>query len=178
MYCDSIIAYFDMTQTFQSDAALFEEEQRFRQGWLWGLVLGASALILVAPLLLLVRAPRLEPSTVGLLAAALAVLLLVVGLWLARLRVRVTPAELQVRFVPFFVDRHIALPEIMGYTVLRYNPLLAGYGIHFSTYGLVYNVSGREGVQLRLRNGKRVLVGTQRAQEFCAALAQAGARPK
>ena len=172
------IAYCDMTDRLQSEAALFEEEQRFRQPWLWGLVLVASAAMLVAPLLLLTRAPSRGPETAALLGGAVVVLLLLASLWLACLRVRVTPAELQVRFVPFFVDRHIALQEIAGYTLLRYNPLLAGYGIHFSTYGLVYNVSGRDGIQLRLGNGKRVLIGTQRPQEFCAALAQAGARSR
>lgn len=167
-----------MKQTLQPDGALFEEEQHFRQAWLWGLVLVVSALVLTGAVVILMRAPRQAPATAAMLTGAVAVLLLVGALWLAYLRVRVTPAEIQVRFVPFFVDRHIALQELAGYAVLRYNPLLAGYGIHFSSYGLVYNVSGREGVQLRLSNGKRVLIGTQRPQEFCAALAQAGARPR
>jgi len=51
-----------------------------------------------------------------------------------------------------------------------------GWGIRTSgDGGRAYNAYGNMGVQLVLTDGKRVLVGTQRAEELLAALRLAGA---
>ena len=41
------------------------------------------------------------------------------------------------------------------------------------TRGKAYNVSGNEGVQLELTNGKRILIGSQRADELADAIKRA-----
>jgi hypothetical protein len=38
---------------------------------------------------------------------------------------------------------------------------------------MAYNVSGKEGVQLELANGKRILIGSQRAEELARAIGEA-----
>jgi hypothetical protein len=165
-----------MTGLAQSDPALFEEQQRFRQWWLWAPILLLALMPLWIALPPLSRLPRHGSETIGWMAYAIGVGSSVGILGLARLTVRVTPRELHIRFFPFFVDRHIAIPEVAKFFIRTYNPLLAGYGIHISSYGWVYNVSGREGVQVELVGRKRLLIGSRRAQELAAALAQAGAR--
>jgi hypothetical protein len=164
-----------MTDRFQSGPALFEEEQRFRQPWLWAVVISVAvlpALVLLPPL----RKLPTHGSPEVAIAVAIGTLALVLGtLLVMRLTVRVTPEEIEIRYVPF-VDRHISIADIAGFEPRTYNPILAGYGIHITPYGWVYNVSGREGVALTLTNGKRLLIGTQRQQELVSALAQAGAR--
>ncbi len=165
-----------MTDRFQSDLALFEEEQRFRQWWLWAPIVLLALLPLWVLLPPLNRLPRHGSEAVGWTAYAVAMGTTVGLLGLARLTIRVTPGELRVRFFPFFVDRRIAIPEISKFFVRTYNPLLAGYGVHISLYGWVYNVSGREGVQVELVGNKRLLIGTQRPRELAQALARAGAR--
>lgn len=166
-----------MTERLQSGPVLFEEEQRFRQPWLWALIISAGLLPVLELLPPLRRLPTHGSPAVA-VAISVGTLAFVVGtLLLMRLTVRVTPEELEIRYVPF-VDRHITVTQIAGFEPRRYNPILAGYGIHITPYGWVYNVSGREGVALTLTNGKRLLIGTQRQRELVAALAQAGARQR
>ncbi len=166
-----------MTDRLQSGLVLFEEGQRFRQPWLWGMVISVALLPVLVLLPPLRRLPAHGSPQVA-VAIYLGTLAFVVGtLLIMRLTVRVTPEEIEIRYVPF-VDRHIAIAEIAGFEPRTYNPILAGYGIHVTPYGWVYNVSGREGVALSLTNGKRLLIGTQRQQELVAALAQAGARQR
>ena len=48
-----------------------------------------------------------------------------------------------------------------------------GWGVHFGLAGMTYNVSGNEGVHFILKNGAKVLVGTQRPGELAAGVAKA-----
>jgi hypothetical protein len=51
--------------------------------------------------------------------------------------------------------------------------LWRGWGIRWVRGGWLYNVSGYEAVEIRLRNGRRVLIGTDRPAEMVRALALA-----
>jgi uncharacterized integral membrane protein len=51
----------------------------------------------------------------------------------------------------------------------QYRPLMeyGGWGWRWSpTMGIAYNVSGSEGVQLELKGGKKILIGSQQAQKL------------
>ena len=54
----------------------------------------------------------------------------------------------------------------------RYNPLLeyGGWGVRLGPKGWGYMTSGKEGVQLRLRKGLPVLIGSARPRELEAAI--------
>ena len=67
------------------------------------------------------------------------------------------------RFFPFhFREKHFAWEDISKAYVRRYSPLweYGGWGIKYGFQGKAYNVSGNEGIQLELKSGKRVLIGT------------------
>lgn len=154
--------------------ALFEERQKFRQPWLWALIVLPAVVIL--PVLFLAPKPPGNAGVAATLAAPF-VLAVAIGIFAgATMTTVVTPGELRLRYVPFFVDKHIAIAEIARFTPLNYSFWATGYGIHYSKYGWVYNMDGSEGVQVELRNGKRFLIGTQRPAELAAALEQAGAK--
>ena len=79
---------------------------------------------------------------------------------------------LSVKLGPFG-GTHIAFDEIVRAEVRQYKPLreYGGWGIRYGFgRGWAYNASGNEGVQLTLRSGKRVLIGSQRPQELLAAI--------
>lgn len=154
--------------------ALFEERQKFRQTWLWALVLLPT--VVIVPLALLAPKPPGPAGVIVTIAVPLA-LAVAIGIFAsATMTTLVTPGELRLRYVPFFVDKRIAIADIARFTPLHYSFWSTGYGIHYSKYGWVYNVDGSEGVQVELRSGKRFLMGTQRLVELTAALEQAGAK--
>jgi hypothetical protein len=169
--------------TASDETVLFREVQRFRQPWLWIVVL--SMLILAAapftfdairqlstrppggPL----RAPSL--FFIG-LAAVTIFLAVAVLLVFARLEVEVLRDGLRVRFFPFHRKyRRFSWSEIQSAEARTYRPIIeyGGWGIRYSILGgWAYNVRGNRGVQLVFKGGKRVLLGSQKADELARAI--------
>ena len=81
---------------------------------------------------------------------------------------------LYVRFFPLQFHSHkISYEEIKNYEVRTYSALkeYGGYGIRYGKKGKAYNVYGNKGIQFEFQDGKQLLVGTQRPEEFFSALA-------
>ncbi len=166
------------------DTVLFREEQRFRQPWLWGLVGGMTAATLVPVAWgtvqqLVLRRPwgNRPMSDAGLLALCVGIVVFDAAVvWLvaaARLTTVVVRDGLRLRFRPFHRRWHtFAAGDIEAAEATDYRPILdyGGWGIRFGRRGKAYNVSGHRGVQLRLRGGHRLLVGSQRADALAAAI--------
>jgi len=148
----------------------FHEDQYLRQSWLWILI----ALPIVIGIASLATIPRMSVTAI---VVTLAVGGLVTGvLALARLETEVRSDEIVVRFHGLWPTRRIALQDIDSYEARRYTMWESGgWGVHFTMSGVAYNVSGNEGMIIRLKKGKggRVLIGTQRPDEFAAAIAKA-----
>jgi hypothetical protein len=153
--------------------AYFHEEQRFRESWLWL----AIAIPLAFVIWILLATPGVPASTVVLVVAiGFAVGALFA---LARLETTVGDDSIVVRFHGLWPTRRIRLGDIAEYAPMRYSMWdSGGWGVHFGLAGMTYNVSGNDGVHFRLKDGRRVLVGTQRPAEFASAIAKAmAARP-
>ena len=162
----------------------FFESQRFRQTWVWVLLIAVMLPILALfgyglyQQVALGRPYGDEPLSNGALITIIAANVIVLGaavalMWFARLDVAVRDRELVIRFVPFHLrPRRIALDEIAEAQARRYRPIMeyGGWGIRYGFKGMAYNVSGDEGVQLVLRNGRRILIGSQRSGELERAL--------
>jgi hypothetical protein len=152
-----------------SESISFEEHQRFRQPWLWTVLLGACAVAGCA-VFVAVRSGRESPW--------MALTLLLPGLlaWLLYrldMGVRVDGQALSVRFSPLWGTR-IALADVASCEPRVYRPVLeyGGWGVRYSPFGRgwAYNVSGNRGVQLVLANGRRVLVGSRRPEALADAI--------
>jgi hypothetical protein len=82
------------------------------------------------------------------------------------------------RFLPFIrKEKKISREEIERYEVRQYKPIheYGGWGFRqrsrrFRKNGVAYNVSGNIGLQLYLKNGKKILFGTQRKEAIGAAM--------
>jgi hypothetical protein len=75
---------------------------------------------------------------------------------------------IQIRFFPFH-RRFIDCQDIQSFEVKEYHPLrdYGGWGVRWSPMkGMAYNVCGNRGVQLELKNGKRVLIGSQEPERL------------
>jgi hypothetical protein len=167
-------------QIMSSDALPFAlpgngplEVQRFRQKLLWGLIflmILCSTLVLLLPMTS--ACPRsLELYTFGNVGiAVLCGILIPLLLGSARLETSLEADGVRVRFFPLS-NRLIKYADIERCFARDYRPIMeyGGWGIRWSVQnGRAYNVSGTKGVQLILKDGKKVLIGSQRAEEVAA----------
>lgn len=162
----------------------FFEEQKFRQKWLLFLLIPIFAVLIfvlfysVYKQLILSEPFGNNPmSDIGLLVFSYFLFLFLAGLiWLfleMKLTVFVAGTILVIKFFPF-VNRKIPIQDIFQYKAVTYNPIreYGGWGIRFSIKGrgMAYNVSGNRGVDIKLKNGKRLLIGSQKPEELAAAI--------
>jgi hypothetical protein len=146
----------------------FREEQRFRGSWLWLVIAIPVAFVVWA---LLATPGRPASAVIAVVGVAVAVGALFA---FAYLETTVTDDAVIVKFHGLLPTRRITLDDITEYAPMHYTMWdSGGWGVHFGLAGLTYNVSGNEGIHFRLRNGSRVLVGTQRPAELGSAIAKA-----
>lgn len=168
----------------------FSETQRFRNPVLWiAMAMAFVPLFVILGIGLWTQLVEGRPfgneplGDGGLIAITALVLLIAAGVvWLfvtASLVTEVGEDGVRVRFRPF----HRATRRIDGIVsaqARRYGPLreYGGWGIRYGWGGgMAYNVSGDRGVQLEIREGKRLLIGSQRPEELEAAIRRYLARP-
>ena len=97
-------------------------------------------------------------------------------IYLAESRVEVSEDGLKYQFFPFHIKVYeIRFADIDSFKELIYSPLkdYGGWGMKYSFSGTAYNVSGNKGVKIFLKNGKKVLFGTQKPHKFFEALNKA-----
>ena len=166
----------------QSINTEFREVQQFRQPWVWlmlaliGLGLGAMFIHGFYTQLYLGQPWGDRPmSDAGLALSALLSLLLTAGIALLmyslKLVTRVDNDGVHIRFFPLS-SRRIPFNNILSCRARKYRPIreYGGWGIRFSRRGRAYNVSGNEGVQLELAEGKPVLIGSRQAEVLAQAI--------
>jgi hypothetical protein len=166
----------------RSEQIRFKEVQRFRQVWLWAMVLAWPTIMTISLCYALFRQAVLgrpwshSPLSNGALAltASAPMLVFLALAWLlyvTRMITEVRPDGLYVRFWPLSW-RRIPFDQIAECCARTYRPIVeyGGWGIRWGFKGRAYNVSGNQGVQLVLTTGKRLLIGSQRAGELAAAV--------
>ena len=156
-------------------ALLFEETQTFRQAWIWGILVGVFLFVGGSFVAAWVGHPELAGREFLGGVLFLAIWGAVAGLLaFMRLTVEVDRHQVLIRFAPL-TRRQLPVNDIAEYEVRTYSPILeyGGWGIRCSWKGMAYNVSGNRGVQLVLRDGRRILIGSQKPQELAEAIARA-----
>ena len=153
----------------------FREVQRFRQPWYGAIQIPALAAVgyIVFRQLVLDKPVGQHPASNTALAIIAATVALFVA-WFIKLELitEVRDDALEVRFRGLFVRRAIPLAEITHFEAKTYRPIrdYGGWGVRRGAAGMAYNVSGNRGVDLRLADGKSLLIGSQRPEEFVMAL--------
>jgi hypothetical protein len=97
-----------------------------------------------------------------------------------RLRFEVHRDRLFVGFVtPLFPLYRKAIPvgTIESAEPVTYRPILeyGGWGLRRSAKGIAYNMSGNRGVQLKMKEGRNILLGSRQPERLAAAIQQARA---
>ena len=158
---------------------IYREEQRFNL-WLRWLVYVSMGLSVVISVFALQK----DPAGADLMASWEIVLGVLAGIGvpiaitamflLLKLETEVRTDGLYVRYLPFHIHfKRFGREDLSEYYARRYKPIMeyGGWGIRYSLRnGKAYNVSGNRGVQLVLGNGKKLLIGSQKADELAAAI--------
>jgi hypothetical protein len=157
---------------------MFTERQRFRQRWVWILLIGSISIawwsFIQQIILGLPFGNRPSPDLIIWIIWAVFGVCMPWLFYVLRLETYVKADKLSVRFYPFR-SRTIYFKDIKSYAIREYRPLreYGGWGIRCSSKnGMAFNVSGNKGVQLELVDGKKILIGSQKAEELAAALRQ------
>jgi hypothetical protein len=159
--------------TERSASWLYAEDQRFRQKWIIALVLIPVVLSWAGVFVQLVLGIPFgtNPASNGMLVFIF--LLVGIGLPIAmyklELRIRVNGEGIHYQYFPFHLRLHtLRFGDIDTSASITYHPILeyGGWGIRYGKTGKAYNVSGNKGVLVTLRNGRTILFGSQRADEF------------
>ena len=99
---------------------------------------------------------------------------IVLPLLLLNLRLTVVVTDrIAIRFFPFMPRARVILPdEIRQHQATKYDPILdyGGWGIKGTRMDRSYNMMGDEGVKLFLKNGRTVLIGSQRPADLDTAI--------
>jgi hypothetical protein len=81
--------------------------------------------------------------------------------------------SLRFRFYPVHVNyRETALSEISAAEEVKYRPVMeyGGWGIRFRRNIRAYTIRGNEGVMLTFADGRKILLGSQKADKLLKAI--------
>ena len=161
---------------------LFSEKQRFTQWWFWLILLSVNGLFIygiVQQVVLGYPFGDKPISNSGFLIVSGGMIALTLMLFFTQLRTHITSEGIDVRLFPFhFRAKHFNWSDVEKVYVRQYSPIseYGGWGLRYSLSGSgkAYNISGNMGLQLELKTGKKLLIGTKKAEELEAILLQLG----
>lgn len=151
---------------------LFSETQRFRQWWLWLIILFVVGLVAFVAIVILggessenKTIPMIILVSTGLFILVPTVLLL----FNMKLETQIKDNGLYVRFFPFHMTfKEYKWDSISKSHVRQYNPIgeYGGWGLRIGPAGKAFNVSGDKGLQVEFVDNKKLLIGTNKPDEL------------
>jgi hypothetical protein len=163
---------------------LFKEKQKFTQWWLWLILLSVNGMVVYGffDLYLSGESQRNSESDHVAMWIALLLIPLLSLLFVAfRLDTLVKSDGVYFRFFPIHRKyRYYPWEQLAELYVREYAPILeyGGWGIRWGLFGkgLAYNIKGNMGLQLLLKNKKRILIGTNKPKELKDVLERIGVK--
>ena len=143
---------------------LFKERQKFRQWWLWAILVLASTFTIWP--MYIANKNLAMPVMLPIVGFTLLMLLL---FYVMELRTMVKEDGIYYQFFPIhFKYKQVKWEDLKDFHVRKYSPIgeYGGWGIRFGFNGKAYNVSGDMGLQLEFKSGKKLLLGTQKSGEL------------
>lgn len=159
---------------------LFEESQQFKAGWFW-LLLFAASIISFSFLYFygndeLYRNINADKDSLLLsgIICSISFLILYFVFLNMRLELRIFSKGLSFKFPPFKRKfKYISNEDIRKYVVRDYRPIreFGGWGYRLGFGGkFAYSIKGKKGLQLYLKDGSIILLGTQRSEAISIAM--------
>ena len=151
----------------------FQETQKFTQWWLHLIIWGILAFLLYCLYIWFVAKETVgNVSADGTTAQLLVIISTVLPLLLIlsiRMETTIDEIGIHYRFLPFHTSKKtVRWADIEECFVRKYNPVseYGGWGLR-GTLGKnkAYNIKGNKGIQIKLKTGEKVLIGTQKDNE-------------
>lgn len=148
---------------------VFKENQKFTKTWVLPLII----ISLFVPFILIGKewADKEDTSIVENLDLLATIGILIVcsfPIFLMNLKTRIDGYGVHYQFYPFHLSfRKISWQEINTIYVRKYDAIseYGGWGLKGGFFwkknGIAYNVSGNVGIQIKLKSGKNILIGTK-----------------
>lgn len=158
----------------------FTETQRFRQWWVWILLLTLNGFCIYGIFQQVIGGVPFgsKPmSDVGMMIMTISILLFSCLFLSLKLETKIKSDGIYVRFFPFhFKFKYYSYSSISKLYLRQYKPIreFGGWGIRygFSGKGKAFNVSGNEGLQIEFLDSKKILIGTKKSTEIKEVLAK------
>lgn len=151
---------------------IFKETQRFRQKWIF-ILLGIIILLFIYAIIqqTILKIPFGDnPAPTWLLGIfSLIPVLFLVLFYRSKLQLEISEKELTFHFRPFHKKaKKISWSEIQQAYTRKYSPIseFGGWGLRRGLKGKAYTTSGDFGLQLKLKNGTQILLGSQKVEEL------------
>lgn len=147
----------------------FKETQRFDQWWFH--LLNLIVLIVMAlPIYQVVKSGNLETLERNVLAlTVLLVLSILVLVYTIKLKTKIDETGIHYGFFPFHRNfRSVPWSSMDKCFVRKYNPITeyGGWGYRgIRRNSKAFNIKGNQGIQLVLKSGKKILIGTQNPED-------------
>ncbi len=155
---------------------LFKEEQYFRNSKAGKFSLALIILLFFSLLLFDFLKQSSINGLVIIIELATALLTFLI-LWTSKLSTRLDKEKIKYRFIPYNWKIHeIKWSQVTSYQIRKYSPLkeFGGFGYRKKLFAKVdcLNVSGNIGLELKLKNGRTLLIGTQSKEKLQSFLTQ------
>lgn len=135
----------------------------------WGYVTFAGIPVLAVTILAINEwAQIIPPFAIGIIFG----LLTIVAIIFSSMTIEVNESEVSWFFGPGVLKKQIPLEEIAGCRKVK-NPIWMGFGIHAFGTGWIYNVSGLLGIEIELKGGSFIRLGTDQPNYLVQAIEDA-----
>ncbi len=158
-------------------SSIYREEQQFRQVWIWVIVSALAGLVWYAAMMQFLLHRPFGGISMPVILLVIDWFIFGIGLpalfYFSQLVTEVCDNGIYIRFFPFHRTSHrIAFTEVKQFELRTYRSFreYGGHGIRYGSKGKAYTVSGDRGILIELLNGKRLLIGSQRAKELWRAI--------
>lgn len=150
----------------------YTETQRMRMWWVYAicvLILGSAVWAFVMQIVF-DKEFGSNPGPDWVIYATLGISIALVWLvFAAKLVLKVNADGVSFRYYPF-MSKKFSWTDIKEVKVIKYNPVkdYAGWGLRYNwnNKGKAYSISGNKGLDLTLKNDRKVLIGTAKAEEL------------
>lgn len=151
---------------------MFRETQKFRQPWLWLLIIFIALGLLWPVYMRLSGAPTGNQPMPLWVSIVLIITTLggILFMYSARMDTEIDEEGITFNFFPLVGKKKMPWSQVENVYVREYNAILeyGGWGIRYSMgkkRGRALCVSGKMGIQLVMKDEKKLLLGTKKAEE-------------
>ncbi len=167
------------TQQCKYNEIFYSERQRFRQWWLWTLLMIIPTISIWAMFQQFIMGAPFGNNPASNYLLIILVAITGIGfpmfMYITGLDTQVRHCGLYIRFKPFHRKWMIfEFENMQKVEPVIYKPLMdyGGFGIRYGKKGKAYNVSGNKGVFLTLKNGKTILIGSNNHEVLYSAITE------